>query len=491
MEKLRNIIFKFQAIPTQITVILVLNILATLLSFLIQRLGFTEVNIVVVYILAVLLTSYFTKGYLYGTVASVIATLSFNFFFTEPVHTLTVNDKSYIFTFMVMLLAAMFTGALTTNLIHSKEKAAAQEEQANILYQITSSLAKTSGITDIANVAMHFLSNLFECEVTSILIYENNLCKLTLSKEKQLTSSTELTLNDLPAFIADYSTHPVKFQDKTVCIICLPKVHEINHHEKLALLDSILMQITIAMERELLTTEKESAKFETEQERFKSNLLRAISHDLRTPLSGITGAAEMLIHNLQDSEDTKIAVGIFEDSIWLTRLVENILSLTRIQEGRLNFTTQSEAVEEIVAEAISRVQKYSPDHLLNTIIPDHVVFIKMDGKLIIQVLINLLDNAIKHSAAGEEILLSVTEEKDKIWFEINDNGSGIDEKELPGLFDSFHIASGSRTDSKRGIGLGLAICKAIVNMHGGEIYAENKSTGGAVFKFFLARQEDG
>jgi two-component system sensor histidine kinase KdpD len=489
MSKYQEISPNYLAILSQIAVVFILNITATALSFVIQQLGFTEVNIVVVYILAVLLTSYFTQGYLYGAVASIVATLSFNFFFTEPVHTFTVNDKSYIFTFVVMLLAAMFTGALTAKLIHSKEKATAQEEQTNILYKITSSLAKTSGVTDVVNVAMQCLSNLFACEVISILIGEskNKLCKITLSLDKHLTSNYELALEELPAFTTDYSTHPIKVQNKTVCIICLPKTHEIIHQEKLVLLDSILMQITIAMERELLTKEKESAMIETEQERFKSNLLRAISHDLRTPLSGITGAAEMLIHNIEDSESAKIAVGIYEDSIWLIRLVENILSLTRIQEGRLNVITQCEAVEEIVSEAIIRVHKYSPDHQIKTAIPDQVIFIKVDGKLIIQVLINLLDNAIKHTAAEKEILLSVTEENEKIWFEVDDNGTGIDENELPRLFDSFHVASGSRTDSKRGIGLGLAICKAIVNMHGGEIYAENKSSGGAVFRFFLNR----
>lgn len=479
----------YKAIPFHIAVILILNSFATLLSLLIQRLGFTEVNIVVVYILAVLITSYFTKGYLYGISASMVATLSFNFFFTEPVYTFTVDDKSYIFTFIVMLVAAIFTSALTSRLIHSKEIAAAQEEQASILYQITSALAKTSGVSDVANVAMQCLSNLFECEVTCLLTGENKeqLSKLTLSKKEHLVSYSEVSHKDISAFTDNFSTHPIKIQGKTICIICLPRVNEITRQEKLTLLDSILMQITIAIERELLTEEKETAKVETEQERFKSNLLRAISHDLRTPLSGITGAAEMLLHKVQERESKNIAAGIYEDSIWLTRLVENILSLTRIQEGRLNVATQLEAVEEIVAEAITRVQKYSPERQIKTAIPNDVVFIQMDGKLIIQVLINLLDNAIKHTTTENGIMLSVTEEGKKIWFEVADNGTGFDEDEVPRLFDSFHVTANSRTDSKRGMGLGLAICKAIVKMHGGEIYAANNSSGGATFRFYLPR----
>jgi two-component system, OmpR family, sensor histidine kinase KdpD len=247
------------------------------------------------------------------------------------------------------------------------------------------------------------------------------------------------------------------------------------------------MQINIAMEREYLAKEKETAKIETVQERFKNNLLRAISHDLRTPLAVITGASEMLLHSLDKPENINVAKEIHEDSIWLTRMVENILSLTRIQEGRLNLFTQLEAVEEIIAESIRRVQKYTPTHKISVAIPDDVIFIHMDSKLIVQVLINLLDNAVKHTSPEGNINVNVTLDSEKVWFEVSDNGTGIDENDLNNLFDIFYLPDNQRTDAKRGIGLGLAICKAIVNMHGGEIYAENKVTGGATFRFFLNR----
>jgi len=161
------------------------------------------------------------------------------------------------------------------------------------------------------------------------------------------------------------------------------------------------------------------------------------------------------------------------------------LSLTRIQEGRLNLVTQLEAVEEIIAESIRQVQKHSPAHKISATIPDEVLFVLMDSKLIVQVLINLLDNAVKHTSPEGEINVYVTLESDKVWFKVSDNGTGIAENDLKMLFDIFYLADNQRTDANRGIGLGLAICKAIVNMHGGEIYAENNSTGGASFRFFL------
>ncbi|MDW7729572.1 MAG: DUF4118 domain-containing protein [Bacillota bacterium] len=479
----------FKYICRQIVVVILLTLLATLLSFLIKHLGFNEVNIVIVYILSVLLASRYTRGFIYGIFTSFIATLSFNFFFTEPVYTFTVYDKSYIFTFMIMLLASLFSSTLTSNLINAKERANAQEKQAQTLYGITSALAKTRGIKEVIAVSMKSLSSLFESEV---------ICVMTDGERKKLDTIKlpdsegdliygELEHEQLDTFIAPYYSTPIIIQDNCVCIFCLRSELADISQESRYLLESIYMQINIAMEREYLAREKETAKIETIQERFKNNLLRAISHDLRTPLAVITGASEMLLHSLDKPEDINVAAEIYEDSVWLTRLVENILSLTRIQEGRLNIVTQLEAVEEIIAESIRRVQKYSPNHKISVTIPDDVIFVYMDSKLIVQVLINLLDNAVKHTGLENEINVNVTLNSDKVWFEVSDNGTGIDENDLKKLFDMFYLADDQRTDAKRGIGLGLAICKAIVNMHGGEIYAENNNTGGATFRFFLNR----
>jgi len=476
-------------ISRQVAIVLLFTLVATLLSFLIEYLGFTEANIIIVYILSVLLASRYTRGFVFGILSSFVATLSFNFFFTEPVYTFTVYDKSYIFTFIIMLLAAIFSSTLTSNLIHAKERANAQEKQAQTLYEITSSLAKTRGIRDVITVSMQCLSYLFACEVIYLVtdVNKNKFEMIKLSSSAEDFIFDELEQEQLNSFITQYYSIPIQVQGNRVCIICLPKNVENSNQENQYLLESVFMQITIAMEREYINKEKETAKIETEQERFKSNLLRAVSHDLRTPLSVITGASEMLLHSLDEPENVNVAKGIYEDSIWLTRFVENILSLTRIQEGRLNVVTQLEAVEEVVGESIRQVHKHSPNHKISVTIPDDVVFVYMDSKLIIQVLINLLDNAVKHTGPEDGINLSVTLDKGKIWFNVSDNGAGIEKKSLDKIFDIFYLTDNHRTDARRGMGLGLAICKAIVNMHGGEIYAENNSSGGASFYFFLNR----
>lgn len=479
---------KVIVIPVAVT--LGWNVAATLVSLVIRHYGLTEVNIVVIYILSVLLVSRYTKGYIYGIAASVISILSFNFFFTEPLYTLHIKDNTYLFTFFVMLLAAIFTSALTSKLIRSRELADKREKQARILYRITSSLAKTGGVMDVASVSAQCLSNLLECDVTCIVINpgDHKARKLKAGKAFREITAEDIDVSDIEHETADYYTFPIRVGDTVVCFICLPSEKEAMTEENRFVLDTVITHITTTMERELLTNEKETAKAETEQERFKSNLLRAISHDLRTPLTGITGAAEMLLDNLEDEENIKIVQGIYKDSSWLTRLVENILSLTRLQEGRMSVDFRPEVVEEIVAEAISRASKYAPDHRISITVPEEVLFVPMNGKLIEQVLINLVDNAIKHTTSSDEIRVSVRPENKKVWFEVADSGTGIKQEDLPKIFDMFYFSSNSSTDARRGIGLGLAICKAIVNFHGGEIYAENNSRGGATFKFYLDRE---
>ncbi len=473
-------------------IVLLLTAAATSLSFIISYLGFTEVNIVIVYIISVLLAAHFTGGYLFGIVASVMSTLAFNFFFTEPIYTLTVYDKSYIFTFLTMLVAAIFTSTLTSKLIYARERAKQQKKQAHILYQVTSSLAKTGGSRDVILESMSCLSKLFDCTVFCLIQPEtgDKSEKLSLFKQETKIVSTEISKTQAKQLTEHCYSKMVEVRDKKVCTFCLPTDLAESSLEVSYLLDSVFVQIIVALEREYLAEEKENAKIEAEQERFKSNLLRAVSHDLRTPLSSIAGAAEMLLHELKLPEEIKVARGIYEDTVWLTRLVENILNLTRIQEKNLKINTCPEAVEEIVAEAIRRVQKLIPSMKIAVTMPEELIFVPMDSKLIIQVLINLLENAAKHSAPEGLIELTLLPAENKVWFTVTDRGPGIAPADLEKIFEIFYTAEHNRADAKRGIGLGLAISKAIVEMHGGEIYACNNELGGATLSFYLKRREE-
>lgn len=480
-------------IMTQILITITLNVLTTLVSFLIEHLGFTEVNIVVFYILSVLFTSRFTKGYAYGVIASIMSILSFNFFFTVPLYTLKVDDSTYIFTFFVMFLSAISTSALTSKLIKSNELSSEREKQSHLLSKITESLANTSEISETAKVAAKWLSNFLDCEVLCFIPDKKSKTVEEIRVDqtgKEYMVGEEITEDTIQDVVSGFYSFPIVIRDFTLCYFCLPiEINDLDEEHKF-LLYSIIMQITISMERVILIREKETVRSEVELERFKSGLLRAISHDLRTPLTRIMGTSEMLLHEMEDEGEKTLLKSIYEDASWLTRLVENILSFTRIQEGKLSIKIQNEAVEEIISEVLDWANKYYPNHHFKVELPEDVFFIPMNGKLIEQVLINLVGNAAEHTPPSQEIELSVWQEGDKAWFQVADQGIGFVEEDLPKVFDMFFVSMNQKVVKKHGLGLGLAICKTIVDFHGGEIFASNNTSGGATVKFYLNLEDE-
>jgi len=464
---------------------------ASLLAVFIKSIGFPVINAAVVYVLSVLLVARFTRGYVYGILASVLCMANYNFFFTQPYYTFNVYDKSDIITISVMLIASILTSTLTSKLLHASKLAKDRESQTNMLYQITSSLAKASGVSDVAAVSVQCLSNLLDTEVLCIMSAGQRSTRSLIQARRDDRRIKISEVNN--AQISEYSfgkkVIPIGDPSNQYGVICIPVTVSEESREREKLVPAIVMQIQIAMDREKLSEEKKIVKIEMEHEKFRGNLLRAISHDLRTPLAGIAGTAEVLVTNLKDEGDRSLAEGIFEETNWLTQMVENILSLTRIEDGRLVLQKQPEAIEEIVGEAVKHARKIAGQREIISDIPEDVLLVSMDGKLILQVLINLLDNAIKHTPFDGVVQIKVHTDKNRVWFRISDNGSGIKETDMPYLFDSFFVAQEAKGSSRSGIGLGLSIVRAIVQAHGGRVFAENDSRGGAVFRFYLPVKE--
>ncbi|MEM5769257.1 MAG: ATP-binding protein, partial [Bacillota bacterium] len=225
-----------------------------------------------------------------------------------------------------------------------------------------------------------------------------------------------------------------------------------------------------------------------ERERLRSTLLRSVAHDLRTPLTALTGASSLLTDKFEQlslEEQKKLAADISEEMIWLANFVENILNMTRIGEGQLFLHKEDEVVDDVVNEATSHMSRILQNRHLEVSLPNEVISLPMDGKLVVQVLVNLLDNAVKHTPLDSCIDLKVGMLGNDVVFEVCDNGNGIAEDIMDRLFDRFTTQKNNIIDGKRGMGLGLAICKAIVEAHGGAIRAENQPAGGARFVFSL------
>ena len=465
------------------------NIITTLVLLALKGMGFRVDSIVIAYTLSVLITSLLTRSYINGILSSFLSVLSLNYFFIAPIYSFKINDRNYIVTYLVMLIAALITSIQANKLVQSKELANKRERKSRLLYAITSQLAKTSEISEAFFVAIQFMQNLYECDITAIIMNagSSKAIKLALRRDNNQVDTEDIENSNIKEFLSGYYFIPVRYTDENVGYLCLPHKLSQMEEEHRFMLDSILIQLTNAVERILLVREKETARLDAERERFKSNLLRSISHDLRTPLTRISGAAEMIIHQKNMDEINRLAKEVNEESNWLIRLVENILYLTKIQEGHLEVNMQQEAVEEIIAGAVRRSLRYFPGRNIRINVPSEVLFVPMDGKLIEQVLINLMNNAIEHSNTQDDILVRVYQEGEKIWFEVTDHGNGIGQEDIPRIFDTFFISNRTRKDGNRGMGLGLAICKEIVNYHGGNISVMNNQEGGATFRFYLQR----
>ncbi len=261
------------------------------------------------------------------------------------------------------------------------------------------------------------------------------------------------------------------------------------------LISGIIM-ICIAVLTSTLTTkirQHEIMKAESERERLRANLLRAVSHDLRTPLTTIYSSSTTLLENkgiMTEEQESKIILGIQEDSQWLIRMVENLLSVTRIDSGQVKIIKTPIVLEELIDSVIVKFNNRYPKQKVTIAIPDDVIIIPIDGILIEQVMINILENAVQHSKGMTDLTLRVLDHGNKAVFEIEDNGCGIDPKRLDTLFSGYDTPHSTVADGhKKNAGIGLSVCASIIKAHGGDIQVENKKTGGALFRFILDTEE--
>ena len=269
----------------------------------------------------------------------------------------------------------------------------------------------------------------------------------------------------------------------------------INFTIPVNLISGIVM-IAIAVFTSALTTklkQHEATKAESEKERMRANLLRAVSHDLRTPLTTIYGSSTTLLETsdaMTGQQKIKIVNGIKEDSEWLVRMVENLLSITRIDSGQVKIIKTPTVLEELIDSVILKFRKRYPTQRVKLELPNDVVIIPMDAILIEQVMVNILENAVQHAEGMTLLELRVFTIDNKAVFEIRDNGCGINPRRLETLFTGYDTSEYEIADSqKKNAGIGLSVCATIIKAHGGSIKAENLKAGGAVFRFALDTEE--
>ncbi|MEG2192805.1 MAG: DUF4118 domain-containing protein, partial [Oscillospiraceae bacterium] len=396
----------------QILILTLLITLATFIGYFFRSMGFPETNIVLVYLLVVLITACISKGYVMGIIASVCATLAFNYFFTVPNWSLSVEDPSYIITFVIMTSTAFIASTLTYQVKQSALEALDKEAQAKALYSLTNQLTDSKDLNSIISIAVHSISECFslhaaclyfeEKDVTPSIFIQQTDFDQQIHRSFPLTSEIKKKMGNLRTSYSvgsEFWDWPIYGGEMLLGVIRIPYESAVTLSEaQIKLLQSMIESSALAMDRLRFVTQQMKAREETAQERYRANILRAISHDLRTPLSGIIGTSEMLLDMTQESDPRyAMADGIHKEADWLYSLVENILSLTRLQDSSISLHKQSEAVEEVVGGALAHLHKRYPQRNVCVQVPEEVFMVPMDAKLIEQVILNLLDNAVKHT----------------------------------------------------------------------------------------------
>lgn len=485
-------------------------LLVTLVGYVFYGLGFTEANIIAVYIFGTLVTSIVTSNWLCSIAVSIVSVLVFNFFFTIPRLTFHFNDPDYLVTFTIMFMVAFLTGSLATKLKENARQSAQAAFRTKILLETNQLLQKEADEHAILRVTAGQLTKLLKRD---IVIYPSDGGKLGNPGVYQAAdggNSDLATKNErtVAQWVFKNNKHAGATTDTLANAKCLylairsgSRVYGVVgiHMEEIPLdsfensvVLSVLGECALALENMKNAREKEETAVLAKNEQLRANLLRAISHDLRTPLTSISGSAGNLMANYEKMDDvTRVQTftDIYDDSMWLINLVENLLAITRIEGGQVNLTRSVELMDEVAAEAMRHINRKSTEHSISIRSSQELLLANIDAKLIVQVMINLVDNAVKYTPAGSKIEIGMKKDGKWIRVSVSDNGPGIPDEQKSRVFDMFYTGANKIGDSRRSLGLGLSLCKSIVTAHGGEITVGDNLPSGAVFTFTLPAGE--
>ncbi len=461
---------------------------------------FERLDLAMVYLLGVVLAASRASKWpsLFATVLSIAA---FDFFFIPPYYSFAVSDVRYFITFIVMFVVSFVISRLTLRVRQQAEAARLRERRTAALYNLSKDLVRERGGKRLSEIAMKHISEMFESQVVILIPDDQNLLvpagdgAFAFIPDQQELSVAQwvyehrqpagLGSDTLPGAKALYL--PLVTSAGAIGVIgILPKTATDGFEpEQFHYLEAFANQTAIAIERSFLGEAAQRALLKAETESLRNTLLSSISHDLRTPLSAITGAATTLLQRdvLIDTESRlDLVKTIQEEAERLNLIIKNVLDMTRLESGAIKINKEWQSLEEIVGVALNRLGDRLKDHPVTVNLPRNLPLIPFDGLLIEQVLVNLFDNAIKYTPKGTPLELSASESFYTVTVELADRGPGIPPGEEEHIFDKF--VRGRATGG--GVGLGLAICRTIINAHGGKIWAENREGGGAVFRFTLS-----
>jgi two-component system, OmpR family, sensor histidine kinase KdpD len=461
---------------------------------------FEPCNIVMTYILGILfVATRFGRGP--SLLACILSVTTFDFFFVPPYFSFSVADTRYLITFAVMLVVALVISNLTATIRQQAQAARLRETRTAALYSMSRELSSTLDIKGLLEIGLRHIADVFEGKVALFLPDSEAELKLAAAGEGNQQ------LADLNYGVALWSYRNRKMAGPGtdtlpgvgelyvpllstggaigVLVIRPEQPDRLASPEQHRLLETFANQLALAYERAQLSIKSEQAQVQIKTEQLRSSLLSSVSHDLRTPLATISGAASSIIEassSLSLESYKQMAGEIYHESMRMNRLVANLLDMTRLQSGTLQVIRELHPVDELIGAALNCCEGQLHEHPVVTSIPADVAAVSVDATLIQQVLLNLIENAVKYTPQGCEICISARQEEGFVEFSVADRGPGIAEEHRQKIFEKFFREANSRA---AGVGLGLSICAGIIEAHQGKIWVENRPGGGAIFKFTL------
>jgi two-component system sensor histidine kinase KdpD len=485
----------------------------TLVSAILERLGLAPSNIAVIYVFGVLVEALFVSGWTSSVVLSAASVMVFNYFFTEPRFTFQAWDAQYPATFAIMFLTALLASNMTQRLRAQTRSSAETTYRTQVLLECDQLLQRAGSEVEVVDVMVAQLVKLLHRDIvfyqardgvlgpaqffsagegadpaSCTTDYERGVATWVFKNNKHAGATTQTLGAASCLYLA------MRAKDVVYGVVGIVMGDCAMDASENGITLSILGEAALALEKERALASREQAAIVAKNEQLRANLLRSVSHDLRTPLTSISGNASVLLddldaHALDEAARRRLLGDIHDDSLWLNGLVENLLALTRFEGGNVQLDLEPELMDDLVDEAVRHVSREMESHHLHVVEPDEAVVAHVDARLVVQVILNLLNNAVQHTPEGSSITLSYGAVDDHVELTVADDGPGIPEEDKARIFERFFTRSSGVADSRRGTGLGLALCRSIIEAHGGSIAVSDNHPAGSVFTVTLPLEE--
>ena len=489
-----------------------LLIAATAVGLVFTRFGFSESNIITVFILGVLIISVVTVSPVFSALSSLLSVLLFNWFFIEPKFSFHTYETEYAVTFGIMLISALITGTLANKLKENARRSAHEAFRAKVLFDTNQLLQKAGAAEEVIRITANQVITLLDRNVIFYAPAEGEGlgdCVIFTAAR----SGEQVPLQDkgekeaaqwafrngrIAGTGAEQYTkakalyHPIGINDHCYGVIGIQMNERPLEAFEYSVFNSILGECALALESLRNAEEKEQAAIVAHNEQLRADLLRSISHDIRTPLTSISGNASTLLSHygqLDAPAREQIFADIYDDAQWLIHLVENLLSISRIENGQMRLHRSLDVVSDVIDEALRHTDRKISEHRVVVKTGDEPLLVRMDAGLITQVLINLINNAVKNTPPGSEIVIESEARDGRALLIVSDDGPGIPDDVKPHIFEMFYTGPGKVADGRRGMGLGLALCKSILEAHGGAIVLRDNEPTGCRFICTLPMEE--